>query len=94
MRGGKGRVISIDVEDLPRPAHPRIDYVAGSSTDPELVQRLLAGRPADKTRLVILDSTHHAEHVLTEMKLFAPQVNLGSYLIVTDRSISHGRSTS
>ena len=81
---GNGSVISIDLEDLPRPAHPRIEYAAGSSTDSELVHRLLADRRPDETRMVILDSAHHAEHVLREMKLFAPFVTLGSYLIVTD----------
>jgi cephalosporin hydroxylase len=81
---GKGKVISIDLEDLPRPAHPRIEYVAGSSTDAELIGRLFADRPTEETRLVILDSDHAKAHVLAEMRLFAPFVGLGSYLIVTD----------
>jgi cephalosporin hydroxylase len=85
---GKGTVISIDVEDLPRPAHPRIEYIAGSSTDADLVRRVFASRPGRETRLVILDSAHTRDHVLDEMKLFAPFVTLGSYLIVTDSNIN------
>jgi cephalosporin hydroxylase len=81
---GNGKIISIDVQDLPRPAHPRIEYVSGSSTDADLIRRLVAGRPADETRLVILDSDHSKSHVLAEMKAFAPLIGVGGYMIVTD----------
>lgn len=85
---GKGFVVSIDLEDLPRPAHPRIEYVGGSSTDAQLVHRLLDARPLEETRLVILDSDHSRDHVLAEMRLFAPYVSVGSYLIVTDSNVN------
>jgi cephalosporin hydroxylase len=85
---GKGSVMSIDLEDLPRPAHPRIEYVGGSSSDGQLVHRLLDGRPVDEMRLVILDSDHSKKHVLAEMRLFAPYVPIGSYLIVTDSNVN------
>src|SRR5262245_57862499 len=35
--GGDGRVRTIDVAPKGQPAHPRIDYVIGSSGDPALV---------------------------------------------------------
>ncbi len=85
---GKGKVVSIDLEDLPRPAHPRVEYVAGSSTDSALVRRLFAGRPAGETRLVILDSDHSLSHVLAELRLYAPLVTPGSYVIVTDSNVN------
>jgi cephalosporin hydroxylase len=85
---GQGQVVSIDLEDLPRPAHPRIEYVAGSSTDAALVRRLFEGRSTDETRLVILDSDHSQRHVLAELRLFAPLVTPGSYVIVTDSNVN------
>ncbi len=86
-RLGGGRVVTIDLNDLPRPAHPRVYYVTGSSTDAELVRGLLGERSGEKC-LVILDSHHSREHVLAELRLFAPYVSSGSYLIVTDSNIN------
>lgn len=83
-----GKVISIDLEELPRPKHPRIEYVHGSSTDPRLIASVFADRPADESRIVILDSDHSRTHILNEMRLFAPYVSMGSYLIVTDSNIN------
>lgn len=34
--------------------------------------------------MVILDSCHTKEHVLAEMRNYAPFVDVGSYLVVTD----------
>jgi cephalosporin hydroxylase len=84
---GKGEIVTIDIRDLPRPAHPRIKYVLGSSSDPGLIQSLLGSRPPE-TRLVILDSDHRKNHVLKELTLLAPCVSIGSYVIVEDTKIN------
>lgn len=84
---GKGEIITIDIEELPRPDHPRVRYVTGSSADPELIRATLADRPDDEVRVVILDSDHTKSHVLQEMNLLAPYVTVGSYLIVEDTNI-------
>jgi cephalosporin hydroxylase len=84
---GKGEIITIDIEELPRPDHPRIKYVTGSSADPELIQTALAERPDDEVRVVILDSDHTKSHVWQEMNLLAPYVSVGGYLIVEDTNI-------
>ena|SRR5689334_4975503 len=85
---GKGEIITIDIQArTPRPDHPRIKYVTGSSTDAGLIQSLLADRP-DETRLVILDSDHSKAHVLNELHLLSPYVSLGSYLIVEDTNLN------
>jgi cephalosporin hydroxylase len=85
---GKGTIVSIDLEDLPRPAHPRIGYVSGSSTDATLIAKLFAARPPEEKRVVILDSDHSKAHVLGEMRLFAPHVPVGGYMIVTDSNVN------
>jgi len=84
---GKGEIITIDIQALPRPHHPRIRYVTGSSADAQLISDLLQGRP-DEARMVVLDSDHTKEHVLQELKLLAPYVTLESYLIVEDTNIN------
>jgi len=77
-----GRIISIDIAPLATPEHQRVEYVIGSSTDPEIVQRVTA--QARTTTLVVLDSDHSAAHVSAELEAYAPLVSVGSYLIVED----------
>jgi cephalosporin hydroxylase len=84
---GKGRIVTIDVEALPRPHHPRITYITGSSDDPDVVAGALP-TAADVVCLVILDSDHSKQHVLRELELLAPVVSVGSYLIVEDTNIN------
>ena len=79
-----GQVVTIDVEAQPdRPAHPRITYLSGSSTDPDVFARVGAllgdGKP-----LIVLDSSHRRRHVLAELRLWSPLVPVGSYIVVED----------
>jgi cephalosporin hydroxylase len=86
---GSGEVVTIDVEEYPnRPAHPRITYLHGSSTDPKIVQRITERAAAVNSVLIILDSDHTMQHVRQEMELYAPMVTKGSYLIVEDTNIN------
>ena len=88
---GRGDVVTIDVLERPgRPAHPRIRYVTGSSSDAELVGGLFRGDPnaTDESRLVILDSDHSLTHVRRELALFAPHVPVGSYVVVEDSNVN------
>jgi cephalosporin hydroxylase len=62
----------------------RINFVEGGSTEPETLRRVSAFlHPGDKV-LVLLDSAHSKEHVLAEIKAYAPWVTVGSYIVVTD----------
>ncbi|MBK1672473.1 hypothetical protein CKO35_04010 [Ectothiorhodospira shaposhnikovii] len=86
---GRGEVWTIDLHVYPdRPNHPRIRYFQGSSTDPKLLPAALKTRPADETRMVILDSDHSQAHVTRELALYAPHVSPGSYLIVEDTNVN------
>lgn len=85
---GAGRVVTIDIwAQEGRPAHPRIEYVLGSSADRALVEAHVAPR-VDGPVLVILDSDHSRDHVLAELELFAPLVTPGSYIIVEDTNVN------
>ncbi len=88
----RGRVIGIDIEIRPhnRAAledHPLIPYVTlieGSSVDPSIVAKVKGLiKPGEKV-LVILDSNHLRQHVLSELRAYSPLVSVGSYIVATD----------
>ena len=82
---GKGRVLTMDIEDYPnKPRHPRVQFFLGSSVaNPTFEQVKAAIQPGEKV-MVILDSDHHRPHVAAELKLYSQLVSPGSYLIVQD----------
>ncbi len=89
---GEGRVIGVDIEVRPHnrkaiEEHPlahRVELIEGSSIAPETVAAVKARVQGAKRIMVILDSNHSAEHVRTEMNLYAELVSPGSYMIVQD----------
>lgn len=92
---GCGRVITIDIAthapghaDAPRPKHPRISYVLGSSTETSTVDLVRAAARGANRVMVILDSDHSCGHVLNELRIYADVVTRGSYLIVEDSNIN------
>ena len=92
---GRGRVVGVDVEIRPHnraaiESHElfeHIELVEGSSVSEEVVTKVrsLAG-PEDRA-LVVLDSNHTRDHVLAELRAYAPLVAPGSYLVVADGGI-------
>jgi cephalosporin hydroxylase len=88
---GRGRVISIDVDARETVPHPRIEYIAGSSTDPEVVAEVKARKEELGARqvLIVLDSDHSAAHVRKELEAYAPLVSDGSYVHVQDGMLDH-----
>jgi cephalosporin hydroxylase len=86
---GKGKLVTIDIEAQPnRPAHPRIQYLLGSSTAPEIVEQVKSViKPGDKV-MVVLDSDHRKDHVLKELLIYSKLVTKGSYLIVEDTNVN------
>jgi cephalosporin hydroxylase len=86
---GNGRIITIDIKEKPnRPTHPRISYILGSSTDPDIVAKTKEAIAGAKTVLVILDSDHRRDHVLAELNAWADVVTPGSYCIVEDSNVN------
>lgn len=86
---GKGKVVTVDIESKEgRPEHKRIEYLLGSSTSREIVDKLRnLIKEGDKV-MVVLDSDHHKEHVLNELRIYNEFVSKGSYLIVEDTNIN------
>jgi cephalosporin hydroxylase len=89
---GKGRVIGIDVEIRPHnrvaiEAHPlseRITLIEGSSTDATIVEQVRGLVASAETVLVVLDSNHTKDHVLAELRAYAPLVSVGSWIVASD----------
>jgi cephalosporin hydroxylase len=92
LLGGRGRVISIDVEvrkynRLAIHSHPMSKYITlieGSSIEPATVERVRQHISADARVLVALDSNHTCAHVRTELDRYASLVTPNSYVVVFD----------
>jgi cephalosporin hydroxylase len=68
-------------------AHPmssRIQMIQGSSIAPEVIQQVKAVAKNHQRVLVCLDSNHTHDHVLAELKAYAPLTSVGSYCVVMD----------
>ena len=85
----KSRVITADIQDLTATAAGNplwkkyVTFFKASSTAPEIVSEI-ARRVKGHKVLVTLDSDHTAAYVLSEMRVYAPMVTPGSYLVVED----------
>jgi cephalosporin hydroxylase len=88
----RGRVIGVDIEIRPHnraaieahPLFPLITLIEGSSIDPSVVEQVQAQRGPGEKVMVFLDSCHEKEHVLAELRAYAPLVNPGSYIVAMD----------
>lgn len=88
----KGRVIGIDVEIRPQNRealeshllYPFIDLIEGSSVDPQVLAQASTQIGPDESVVVILDSNHTRDHVLEELRAYAPFVTPGSFIVATD----------
>lgn len=92
---GKGKVVGLDIEIRPynrkaleeHELKPFITLIEGSSTDPAIVKQVQEIIPPGGTTLVILDSDHTHDHVLAELRAYAPLTSVGSYMLATDGSM-------
>lgn len=89
------RVLGIDIDirsgnRTAIEAHPmahRIDMLQGSSIAPDVIAEVRRRAANHERIMVILDSNHTHEHVLSELKAYAPLVTPGSYCVVFDTLI-------
>ena len=90
-----GNVLGIDIDIRPHnkeaiinhPLGKKITMFEGSSIDVETIEKVRDFAKGKERILVILDSNHTHEHVLAELRAFAPLVSVGSYCIVGDTII-------
>jgi len=88
----KRRVLGIDIDIREHnrkaiEAHPmsnRIDMIQGSSVAEDVVTEVYDYAKSYKRILVSLDSNHTHEHVLAELRAYAPLTSKDSYCVVFD----------
>jgi len=89
---GEGEVLGIDIDIRPHnrrtiEAHPlarRIRMIEGSSLDAAVVAEARRAASESERVMVILDSSHTHDHVLAELRAYAPLVTVGQFLVVAD----------
>lgn len=89
---GEGSVLGIDIDIRAHnrtaiEAHPlarRIRMIEGSSLDEEVVGEARRLAAEAERVMVILDSDHTHDHVLAELRAYAPLVTVGQFLVVAD----------
>ena len=92
---GDARVVAVDIDIRPHnrraiedhPLARRIDMIEGSSVAEDIVAQVRAHAAGKSRVLVCLDSNHTHEHVLAELRAYAPMVTPGSYCVVFDTLI-------
>lgn len=82
----KGKVITIDINKSVDFNNERIYPIIGDciASVSEVIEQI---KDAEKV-MVVLDCDHTKEHVLQELKHYAPLVTKGNYLIVEDTNIN------
>jgi cephalosporin hydroxylase len=92
---GKGEVVAVDLnlfdhvaaQIMAHPFSKRIHLYKGSSTDDAVVTKVVSHvKSADKV-MVLLDSNHTHQHVLAELRIYAPLVTKGQFLVVCDTHV-------
>ncbi len=92
---GNGEVIGIDIKIQKQnrkaiekhPMFKRITLIEDSSITKESVKKVQELSKNKKCVMVILDSNHTHEHVLSELKAYSSLITKGSYLVVFDTLI-------
>ena len=90
------RVLGIDIDIRAHnraaiEAHPmaaRIDMIQGSSIDPGIVAQVRDRARAAGRVMVFLDSNHTHDHVLAELRAYAPLASVDSYCVVFDTVVA------
>ena len=94
-RQSRRKVLGIDIDirahnRLAIEGHPmatRIQMIEGSSVAPEVVDKVKKAATGYGRVFVCLDSNHTHQHVLEELRAYAPFVSPGSYCVVFDTII-------
>ncbi len=95
MMGIDGEILGIDVDIRPHnfreitkhAMYKRITMIEGSSIEDRTVEKVCAFAEHHESILVCLDSNHTHDHVLRELRSYAPLVSIESYCVVFDTGI-------
>ncbi|MCL5030014.1 MAG: cephalosporin hydroxylase family protein [Bacteroidetes bacterium] len=90
-----GQVVGIDIDIrqhnkeaiLAHPLNKKITMLEGSSIDENIITKVREFAKDKKRVMVFLDSNHTHNHVLNELRAYAPMVSVGSYFMVGDTGV-------
>ena len=90
---GEGRVLTIDIDDKNDLDHPRVEFLHGSSTAPETMEKVHAAAEAtDGPVMVILDGDHSATTSPRSWSSTPRSSRPGSFLLSQDGVIDEARA--
>lgn len=97
LMGNGGKVIGVDIDIRAHnrdtiekhPMYKNVVLIEGGSSDEDTVERVRAEIPEGARVMVILDSDHSRDHVLSECRAYGPMVTEGCYLVVADTIVAH-----
>jgi len=85
--------VDIDIREYNRmkiekhPMSHRIKMLQGSSIDSDVIQQVKGYAEKFQRILIFLDSNHTHDHVLEELRAYAPLTSIGSYCVVFDTAV-------
>lgn len=93
--GQQGEVVAVDIDVRPHnweaikrhPLSRRITLIEGSSISAPVIEKVRDSASGKSCVLVCLDSNHTHDHVLAELRAYAPLVTPGSFVVVFDTVI-------
>ncbi len=81
--GEQAEIVAIDLERPALALPANVTFIEGDSIA-ERTMRAVQARCAGRRTMVLADGNHAADHVLQEMRLYAPMVTEGCYFIAED----------
>ena len=96
-KASRRRVLGVDIDIRPHNreailAHPmahKIDMIQASSVDEATIARVHEFAQGYERIMVILDSNHTHDHVLAELRAYAPLTSRDCYCVVFDTIVEH-----
>jgi len=96
-RKPRRRVVAVDIDIRPHnraaleahPLSPRYTLIEGSSLDAAVIAQVHALAEEAETVMVCLDSNHTHDHVLAELRAYAPLTSRGAHCVVFDTIVEH-----
>lgn len=93
----EGEVLGIDIDIrehnkdaiLKHPLSKKITMIEGSSIDKEVIKKVKEYAINKKRIFLILDSNHTHDHVLEELRAYAPLIKIDGFCIVCDTGIEY-----
>jgi cephalosporin hydroxylase len=83
----EGKVIAIDTEGRINLYHKRVLNLTGRSTSTLVLKWINEEIRNDDKVMVVLDSDHTTENVMNEIRIYAPIITPGCYMVVMDSNL-------